>query len=86
MESGKKIQTLEEFKSIISEGKGFIALTDNANPNRIHSVTCNRLKEDSFFEKMVENKGKNGLYVWHPSKMEAQNANPNTENCKSCNA
>ena len=86
MEPGKKIQTLEEFKSIILEGEGFIALTDVVNPNRIHSVTCNRLKEDWFFEKMVENKGKNGLYLWYPSKVEAQNANPNTENCKFCNA
>ena len=84
--SGKKIQTLEEFKSIISEGEGFIALTDDAVPNRIHSVTCYRLKPDWFFEKVVENKGKNGLYLWYPSKEEAQNANPNTENCKFCNA
>ena len=86
MEPGKKIQTLEEFKSIILEGEGFIVLTDVVDPNRIHYVTCNRLKEDWFFEKMVENKGENRLYVWHPSKVEAQNANPNTENCKFCNA
>ena len=86
MEPGKKIQTLEEFKSIILEGEGFIALTDVANPIRIHSVTCNHLNPDHFFEKMVENKGKNGLYLWYPSKVEAQNANPNTENCKFCNA
>ena len=83
---GKQIQTLEEFKSIISKGEGFIAITDIANPNRIHSTTCNRLKEDWFFEKMVENEGKSGLYLWYPSKAEAQNAVPDTENCKFCNA
>ena len=70
MEPGNKIQTLEEFKSIISKGEGFITITDFANPNRIHSTTCNRLKEDWFFEKMVENKGKTGLYIWYPSKVE----------------
>ena len=86
MEPGNKIQTLEEFKSVILEREGFIVLTDVVDPNRIHSVTCNRLKEDWFFEKMVENKGKNGLYLWYSSKVEAQNANPNTENCKFCNA
>ena len=81
-----KIQTLEEFKSIISKGEGFIAITDNANPNRIHSVTCPHFREHWFFEKMVENEGKTGLYLWYPSKAEAQNAIPDTENCKFCNA
>ena len=85
---GKQIQTLEEFKSIISKGDGFIVITDQPtiNPTRIHSTICNRLKEDWFFEKMVENEGKNGLYLWYPSKAEAQNANPDRENCKFCNA
>jgi len=85
---GKQIQTLEEFKSIISKGDGFIVITDHPtiNPTRIHSTICNRLKEDWFFEKMVENKGKYGLYLWYPSKAEAQNANPDRENCKFCNA
>ena len=85
---GKQIQTLEEFKSIISKGDGFIVITDQPtiNPTRIHSTICNRLKEDWFFEKMVENEGKYGLYLWYPSKAEAQNANPDRENCKFCNA
>ena len=85
---GKQIQTLEEFKTIISKGDGFIVITDQPtiNPTRIHSTICNRLKEDWFFEKMVENEGKYGLYLWYPSKIEAQNANPDRENCKFCNA
>ncbi len=85
---GKQIQTLEEFKSIISKGDGFIVITDHPtiNPTRIHSTICNRLKEDWFFEKMVENKGKYGLYLWYSTKIEAQNANPDRENCKFCNA
>ena len=84
--SGNKIQTLVDFNSIISKGEGFIAITDKANPDRIHSATCSRLREDWFVEKMVENKGKTGLYLWYPSKAEAQDDNPNTEDCKECNA
>jgi len=85
---GKQIQTLEEFKSIISKGDGFIVITDipSKNPTRIHYTTCHHFREDWFFEKMVENEGKYGLYLWYPSKIEAQNANPDRENCKFCNA
>ena len=86
MESGEKIQTLEEFRSIISKREGFITLTDFANPNRVHSVTCNRLKEKWFFEKVVENMGKSGSYLWYSSKAEAHHASPDSENCKFCNA
>ena len=52
---GKQIQTLEEFKSIISRGDGFIVITDIATPTKIHSVTCHHFREHWFFEKMVEN-------------------------------
>ena len=52
LKSGDKIETLEEFRSIISKREGFITLTDFANPNRVHSVTCNRLKEKWFFKKV----------------------------------
>ena len=86
MKSGDKIETLEEFRSIISKREGFVTLTDFANPNRVHSVTCNRLKEKWFFEKVVENMGKSGSYLWYLSKEEAHQANPDSENCKFCNA
>ena len=83
---GKKIQTLEEFKSIISKGEGFIAITDVATSTRIHSVACPHFREHWFFEKMIENEGKYGLYLWYPSIAEDQNANPDRKNCKFCNA
>ena len=83
---GKQIQTLEEFKSIISKGDSFIAITDIATPTRIHYATCHHFREHWFFEKMVENEGKYGPYLWYPTKIEAQNANPDRENCKFCNA
>ena len=50
MEPGNKIQTLEEFKSIVSKGEGFIAITDVATSTRIHSVTCPHFREHWFFE------------------------------------
>ena len=50
---GKQIQTLEEFKSIISKGDGFIVITDIPNPTRIHYATCHHFREDWFFENMV---------------------------------
>ena len=86
--TGKQIQTLGEFKSIISKGEGFIVITDNAtdSPTRIHYATCHHFREDWFFEKMVENEGKYGLYLWYSSIAEAQNAIPDRENCKFCNA
>ena len=82
--SGNEIKTLEEFKSITSEGEGFIAITDKANPDRIHSATCSRLREDWFVEKMVTNKGKSGLYLWYPSSAAAQKANPDALGCAKC--
>ena len=87
MESGEKIQTLEEFRSIISKREGFVVLTDfPTSINRVHSITCNRLKEKWFFEKVVENEGKFGSYLWYLSKEEAHHASPDSENCKFCNA
>ena len=84
MGPGNKIQTLEEFKSIISKGEGFIAITDKANPDRIHSATCSRLREDWFVEKIVTNKGKSGLYLWYSSIAAAQKANPDARGCAKC--
>ena len=63
MGPGNKIQTLEEFKSIIAKGEGFIAITDIATSTRIHSANCPHFREHWFFEKMVENEGKYGLYL-----------------------
>ena len=81
-----KIQTLEEFLKIISNSDGFIAITDIANPTRIHLANCSRIKEEYFTEKMVENEGKNGLYLWYSSSQEAHKAHPNATNCRFCNA
>lgn len=81
-----KIQTLEEFRNIISKDKGFIAITDIANPTKIHSTNCQRLKEDYFFEKMVENDGKYGLYLWYATDMAAHDDHPKAANCRFCNA
>lgn len=81
-----KLQTLKEFNSAILNQDGFIVITDIANPTRIHSVDCPRLKEDYFFEKMVENNGKYGLYLWYSTKKEAQRDHPNSTNCRFCNA
>ena len=84
--SGNEIQTLEKFSSIISEGVGFIAITDNSNQDRIHSADCERVKEDNFVEKMVTNKGKNGTYTWYPTIAAAHKVNPDLSGCAKCAA
>ncbi len=84
--TGMKLQTLKEFNSVITNQEGFVVLTDIASTTKIHSVSCQRLKENYFFEKMVENNGKYGLYLWYSSKKEAQAFYPDTSNCKFCNA
>ena len=82
---GKKLQTLDEFHFATSKQEGFIVITDVSNPTKIHSSTCQRLKEDYFFEKMVENEGKYGLYLWYETRKEAQIAHPDSVNCRFCN-
>ena len=83
---GKKLQTLEEFNSVISKKNGFVVITDVSNPTKIHFPSCPRLKEDYFFEKMVENDGKYGLYLWYESRKESQIAHPDSVNCRFCDA
>jgi len=83
--SGKKLQTLKEFNNVISNNLGVIVITDVANPTRIHLPSC-RLKEDYFFEKIIENKGKFGLYLWYESIESAKISHPDAVNCKFCNA
>ena len=61
-------------------------ITDVANPTRIHLSSCTRLKEDYFFEKMIENNGKYGLYLWYESIELAKQSHPDSVNCKFCNA
>jgi len=81
-----KLQTLKEFNDIISNNVGVIVITDIANPTRIHLPSSTRLKEDYFFEKMVENDGKYGLYLWYESIELAKQDHPDAVNCRFCNA
>jgi hypothetical protein len=85
MLNAMKLKTLKEFNSVISNLQGFVVITDIANPTRIHSVDCQRLKEDYFFEKMIENEGKFGLYLWYSTKNEAKKDHLDTSNCRFCN-
>jgi hypothetical protein len=83
--NGKKLHTLKDFHSVISKLEGIVVITDVANPTRIHLPSCTRLKEDYFFEKMVENNGKYGLYLWYESIELAKQSHLDTVNCKFCN-
>ena len=73
-----EIKTLEDFRRIHASGEGFIVITDNANPNKIHLPYCRTLKEENFRKKVIENKGKNGRYYWidDPRKAQILNAIP----------
>jgi len=84
--SGIKLQTLKEFEDVISNNLGVIVITDISNSTKIHLPSCPRLKENYFLEKMVENDGKYGLYLWYESIESAKISHPDVTNCKFCNA
>ncbi len=60
----KKLLSLDEFDAVVFRGTGYIAITDSANPTRIHKADCQRLRRDWFKTKVVINRGRNGSYFF----------------------
>jgi len=58
-----ELDTLEQFDLTISRGEGFIVLLDTTG-NKIHKVSCKWINRESFNEKVIINRKKNGRYFW----------------------
>jgi len=58
----REIKTKDEFREIKESGAGYLLITDTANGNRIHKLSCSHVKEDYFEEKVLKEKCKNGNY------------------------
>lgn len=62
--SWREIKTLEGLREAVKGNRGYIVITDSANPNKIHRPICSRISENSFEEKVIKNKCRNGHYYW----------------------
>lgn len=60
----EEIRTPRQLQSILAKGNGFIVITDNANPNKIHLPFCRSLDKSNFETKVIVNQCKNGRYYW----------------------
>ena len=60
----EEIKTARQFETICNGGEGFVVITDNANPNKIHSLNCRWVTRENFEEKVIVNQCKNGHYYW----------------------
>lgn len=57
------IVTLDQLREIQAEGEGFIAITDDANPPRLHKAGCSAVREDNFARKVMQNAMRTGKYL-----------------------
>lgn len=62
----EEILSRDRFEDILQGGRGYIIITDFANPTRIHKVYAgNRFLTKRYFtEKVIQNKCRNGHYYW----------------------
>jgi hypothetical protein len=77
-----EINTLDQFNSTIDRGEGYIVLLDTTG-NKIHRASCKWLNKESFNEKVIINRKKNGRYFWC---RDYRNATQRfrAKDCKSC--
>ncbi|MFH1311982.1 MAG: DUF6308 family protein [Candidatus Eisenbacteria bacterium] len=59
-----EIKSEEEFNTIRVGRAGYVVITDKANPNKMHRLSCPYLQLTNFREKVITNKCKNGRYFW----------------------
>lgn len=53
---------LEEFRQTRASGRGYVVITDDSNPIRIHRADCPSLKDEYFEHKVVHNAMRTGEY------------------------
>jgi hypothetical protein len=68
-----EIETLAAFRDGRSADHGVIVIADGTRlPAKAHAPNCNFVKEESFVEKVLTNRGKEGLYYFFSSLDEAK--------------
>jgi hypothetical protein len=80
-----EINSEEEFNAIRARGVGYIVITDTADPNKIHTLSCPYLQLSYFREKVVKNKCRNGHYYWTTDSRSAQEK-CGAQTCLKCKA
>ena len=67
-----EIATLEEFREHRQTGAGVIVIADVTRlPAKAHAPSCGFVKEESFAEKVIQNRGKEGQYYFFGTLSEA---------------
>lgn len=56
------IGDLEQFRATQGTDRGFVVITDDANPVRIHRAGCSGVKEENFVRKVIQNGMRTGEY------------------------
>lgn len=67
-----EITDLQQFRDIVMAGRGYIVITDKANPIRVHKTNCSWVKEENFITKVIDNARILGKYYWVESKLLAE--------------
>ncbi|MCF6139254.1 hypothetical protein [Pseudalkalibacillus berkeleyi] len=73
------VKHLNDFQHIKRQGTGYFIVLGH-NHNKIHSVQCAWIKEESFMQKVITNNGKNSSYYW----VQFWNSTQSTFNEKPC--
>lgn len=68
----QEIMDLQQFREIKSAGRGYIVITDSANPTRVHKPSCSWVKEENFITKVIDTARTQGRYYWVESKIQAE--------------
>lgn len=58
-----EIVNVDQLKSVKREDKGYVVIKDTVR-NTLHRPGCNNVNVVHFREKVLENKKKNGKYLW----------------------
>jgi hypothetical protein len=59
-----RIKSIEDFRRIKAEGKGYIVITDKNTRNRVHHPFCFSIKEEYYTTKVITNHCRAGDYIW----------------------
>jgi hypothetical protein len=68
----QEITDIQQFRTIKYEGRGYIVITDKANPTRVHKPNCSWVNEDNFTTKVLYNGRSQGQYYWVKDKTHAE--------------
>ncbi len=69
--NGTRLRTIEDYREALSGGGGVIVITDNANGDKTHRLSCRYVAEDNFRTKVIRSRERNGSYLYFPTFEEA---------------